>query len=122
LPQRALEALKRHRKHQLEEKLGARSYEDSDLFFATGKGTPLNAQNVVNRHFKPLLNRAGLPSIRWHDLRHTCATLLQGRGVHPKLVQHLLGHASIAMTLDRYSYWISSRGRHAADGIDEVLG
>ena len=122
LPQRTLEALRIHRKNQLEEKLGARSYEDSGLIFATGKGTPLDAQNIVNRHFKPLLKRAGLPGVRWHDLRHTCATLLLGRGVHPKLVQHLLGHASIAMTLDRYSHWIPSMGRHAADGMDEALG
>jgi integrase len=107
---------------QMEEELKANSYEDSDLVFATGKGTPLDAQNIVNRHFKPLLRGASLPSIRWHDLRHTCATLLLGRGVHPKLVQHLLGHASITMTLDRYSHWIPSMGRHAADGMDEALG
>jgi integrase len=122
LPQRALEALRIHRKHQLEEKLRVGSYEDSDLVFATGKGTPLDAQNIVNRHFKPLLKHTGLPPVRWHDLRHTCATLLLGRGVHPKLVQHLLGHASITMTLDRYSHWIPSMGRHAADGMDEALG
>jgi integrase len=122
LPQRALEALRSHRKRQLEEKLRASLYEDSDLVFATRKGTPLDAQNIVNRHFKPLLKRAGLPSIRWHDLRHTCATLLLGRGVHPKLVQHLLGHASITMTLDRYLHWIPSMGRHAAEGMDEALG
>jgi integrase len=122
LPQRALAALRTHRKHQLEEKLRATEYEDSGLVFATRKGTPLDAQNIVNRHFKPLLRRAGLPSIRWHDLRHTCATLLLGRGVHPKLVQHLLGHASIIMTLDRYSHWIPSMGRHAATGMDEALG
>jgi integrase len=67
------------------------------------KGTPLYAQNIVNRYFKPLLKRAALPNVRWHDLRHTCVTLLLGRGVHPKLVQHLLGHASITTTLDRYS-------------------
>jgi integrase len=112
-------ALRTHRKHQLEDKLGASSYEDSGLIFATRKVTPLDAQNVVNRHFKPLLNRAGLSPICWHDLRHTCATLLLGRGVHPKLVQHRLGHASITMTLDRYSHWIP---RHAADGMDEALG
>jgi integrase len=122
LPQRTLEALRTHRKHQLEEKLRASSYKASDLVFATGKGTPLDAKNIVNRHFKPLLKRAGLPSIRWHNLRHTCATLLLGRGVHPKLVQHLLGHASITMTLERYSRWIPSMGRHAADGMDEALG
>jgi integrase len=91
--------------------LRASSYEDSHLVFATAKGTPLEAQNVVNRHFKPLLNRAGLPLIRWHDLRHTCATLPLGRGVHPKLVQHLLGHASITMTLDRYSHWDTQHGQ-----------
>jgi integrase len=122
LPQRGVEALRIHRKHQLREKLGASSYEDADLVFATRKGTPLDAQNLVNRHFKPLLRHNGLPLIRWHDLRHTCATLLLGRGVHPKLVQHLLGHASITMTLDRYSHWIPSMGRHAAEGMDEALG
>jgi len=61
LPQRALEALRSHRKSQLEEKLRASSYTGSDLVFATRKGTPLDAQNVVNRHFKPLLRGAGLP-------------------------------------------------------------
>ncbi len=107
---------------QAEEKLRVTAYEDSGLVFATRKGTPLDAQNIVNRHFKPLLKQEDLPTIRWHDLRHTCATLLLGRGVHPKLVQHLLGHASITMTLDRYSHWIPSMGRHAADGMDEALG
>jgi integrase len=122
LPQRALTALKRHRKRQLEEKLGAGgSYEDSGLVFATAKGTPLDAQNVVNRHFKPLLRRAGLPDIRWHDLRHSCFTLLLSRGVHPKFVQHLAGHASIQLTLDRYSHWMPTMGKHTASAMDEVL-
>ena len=122
LPQRALVALKRHRKDQLEEKLGAGgSYEDSGLVFATVKGTPLDAQNVVNRHFKPLLRRAGLPDIRWHNLRHSCFTLLLSRGVHPKFVQHLAGHASIQLTLDRYSHWMPSMGKHTASAMDEVL-
>ena len=90
--------------------------------FATSKRTPLEAQNIVNRHLKPLLKRAGLPDIRWHDLRHTCTTLLLSRGTHPKLVQHPLGHASIQLTLDRYSHWIPSEGRDTADGTDEPLG
>ncbi len=97
-------------------------WSDNGLVFASGKGTPLDAQNIVNPHFKPLLKRAGVPGIRWHDLRHTCATLLLSRGTHPKLVQHLLGHASIGMTLDRYSHWIPSMGRHPAEGMDEALG
>jgi integrase len=57
------------------------------LAFTTGKGTPLDAQNIVNRHFKPLLRSAELPDIRWHDLRHTCFTILLARGTHPKYVQ-----------------------------------
>jgi integrase len=98
------------------------SYKASDLVFATGKGTPLDAQNIVNRLFKPLLKHADLPPIRWHDLRHTCATLLLSRGTHPKLVQHLLGHASIQLTLDRYSHWIPSMGRVTAERMNEALG
>ena len=74
--------------------------------FITTIGTAVDAQNVVNRHFKPLLRHAGLPNIRWHDLRHTCATLLLSRGTHPTHVQKLPGHASLQLTLDRYSHWI----------------
>jgi integrase len=85
------------------------------------KDTPLDAQNVVNRGFKPLLKRAGLPDIRWHDLRHTCATLLLSRGVHPKYVQQLLGHASIQLTLDRYSHWMPSMGKHTARAMEDAL-
>jgi integrase len=97
-------------------------WQDNGLVFATGKGTPLDAQNIVNRHFKPLLRRVGLPDIRWHDLRHTCFTILLARGTHPKYVQHLAGHASIQLTLDRYSHWMPSMGRNTADGMDEALG
>ena len=56
------------------------------------------------------------------DLWHTCAAPLLARGVHPKLVHHRLRHASITMNLDRYSQWIATMGRHAADGMDETLG
>jgi integrase len=122
LPQKAVQALRSHRKRQLEEKLRMTHYEDSDLVFATGIGTSLDAQNVVNRHFKPLLKRAGLPAVRWHDLRHTFATLLLSRGTHPTYVQKSLGHASVQLTLDRYSHWMPSMGRNTAEGIDEALG
>jgi integrase len=121
LPQRAVAALRSHRKRQLEEKLRTSDYEDSGLVFASIKGTPLDAQNIVNRYFKPLLRRAGLPAIRWHDLRHTYATLLLARGTHPTYVQKSLGHASVQLTLDRYSHWMPSMGRNTADGMDEAL-
>jgi integrase len=97
------------------------NYDDSGLVFATSKGTPLDAQNIINRHFKPLLRRVGLPEIRWHDLRHTCATLLLSRGTHPTYVQKLLGHASVQLTLDRYSHWMPSMGKLTASAMDEAL-
>ena len=122
LLQKAAEAFGSHRKRQMDQPTVGAQWTDNGLVFTTTIGTPLEAQKIVNRHFKPLLRRAGLPNIRWHDLRHTCSTLLLRRGVHPKMVQHLMGHASIQLTLDRYSHWIPSMGRHAADGMDEVLG
>lgn len=122
LPRRTVEALKDHRKRQAEERLLAGAdWEDHGLIFATHRGTPLDAQNVVNRSFKPLLRRAGLPDIRWHDLRHTCATLLLSKGVHPKYVQTLLGHASIGLTLDLYSHWAPGMGKQAASAMDDAL-
>jgi len=71
--------------------------------------------------FKPLLKRSGLERVRFHNLRHTCATLLLSRGVHPKFVQELLGHSSIAMTLDRYSHWIPSMGDQTARAMEAAL-
>jgi integrase len=67
------------------------------------------------------LQRAALPNIRFHDLRQTCATLLLGRGVHAKLVQELLGHATISVTLDTYSHVLPGMGDHAATAMEDVL-
>ncbi len=123
LTPRTVNALKAHRKRQLEERMRLSGlYEDHGLIFATGIGTPVNPENLVKRSFKPLLKRAALPEIRFHDLRHTCATLLLGRGVHPKIVQELLGHATIAMTLDTYSHYIPSMGDQASGAMGDALG
>jgi integrase len=124
LLQKAAEALRSHRKRQMETAptVGAQSTDNGLVFTTTTIGTPLDAQKIVNRHFKPLLKRAGLPSIRWHDLRHTYATLLLSRGTHPTYLQKSLGHASVQLTLDRYSHWMPSMGRNTAEGIDEALG
>ena len=82
-------------------------------------GTPLNRHNLTTRSFKPLLKRAGLPEIRFHDLRHTCATLMLVGGVHPKVVQEMLGHASV--TLDIYSHLLPDMQGSAAEKLDELL-
>jgi integrase len=116
-------ALRDHRKRQLEERMQkAGLWQDHDLVFPSSVGTPLSHRNVV-RSFKALLKHAGLPSsIRLYDLRHTCATLLLSRNVHPKYVQELLGHASIALTLDTYSHIIEGMDGGTTDAIEEALG
>lgn len=82
----------------------------------------MNAKNLTARSFKPLLERAGLPrTVRLHDLRHTCATLLLGKGVHPKIVQELLGHATIAITLDTYSHVLPNMQGEAVSAMETVL-
>ncbi|HLZ07240.1 MAG TPA: site-specific integrase, partial [Chloroflexota bacterium] len=78
--------------------------------------------NLVRRSFEPLLKTAKLPRIRFHDLRHTAATLLLSQGTHPKVVQERLGHATIAMTLDVYSHLLPSMQRDAATSLDGLLG
>jgi site-specific recombinase XerD len=96
-------------------------WQDHGLVFPSSVGTPLSHRNVV-RSFKAVLRRAGLSVvIRLYDLRHTCATLLLCRNVHPKYVQELLGHASIAQTLDTYSHVLPGMNGGIGDAIDEVL-
>ena len=93
----AANALKRHRKAQLEERMRlARLWEDHGLVFPNQVGKTMSATNLTARSFKPILDRSGLPrTVRVHDLRHTCATVLLKMGQHPKFVQELLGHANI---------------------------
>jgi integrase len=67
------------------------------------------------------MRRAGLPNIRFLGLRHTCATLLVGRGVHAKLAQKLLGNATIPVTLDTYSHVLPSMGNHTATAMEDVF-
>ncbi len=95
----------------------------SEWVFSSRAGTPLSVHNVHNRSWKPLLKRAGLPaSTRMHDLRHTCATLLLSRGVPVKVVSEMLGHASVAITLDTYSHVLPSMQEAAAKAMEDVLG
>jgi site-specific recombinase XerD len=100
----------------------ARLWKDQGLVFPSQVGTPLSARNL-QRHFKGVLKRAGLPkSFRFHDLRHTCATLLLRQGVNPKFVQELLGHADIGLTLNIYSQVLPDMGDAAAGAMDDALG
>ena len=76
---------------------------------------------MTARRFKPLLKLAGLPQIRFHDLRHTCATLLLSENVNPKIVSEMLGHATIAITLDTYSHVLPTMQESAAQALEDAL-
>lgn len=90
------------------------------LVFASETGEPLDRYRV-GRRFKLLLKRAGLPEVRFHDLRHTCATVLLSKNVNPKIVSEMLGHATIAITLDTYSHVLPNMGDAAAGAMDDAL-
>jgi len=117
----ALEALRRVRRRQLEERLAlGPGYCDSGVVFADALGRPLPPYRVSQR-FPALVKRLGLAPLRFHDLRHTHASLLLARGVHPKIVSERLGHASIAITLDTYSHVLPNLQEEAARDLDAWL-
>ena len=119
----AVSALRAHRKRQLEERMQkAGLWEDHSLIFPSEVGTPMSGRNLY-RAFKIRVKRAALPqTLRFHDLRHTCATLLLRQGVNPKFVQELLGHSDISLTLNTYSHVLPDMGNAAAGGMDAALG
>lgn len=127
--ERVAAALKAHGLRQKEERLAQPAtpgeYDDRDLVFASRKGTPFDPQNVVNRGFKPVLRRAGLPDIPFHATRHTCATLMLANDVDARTVQDVLGHRDIATTLKFYGHVLPSMRQRAAtvfDGASEAAG
>jgi len=119
----AVAALRQHRASQAAEILAAEAWDQTaDLVFPNQAGRPMQASNLLRRSFSPLLAAAGLPRIRFHDLRHTAATLLLARGVHPKIASEMLGHATVAFTLDVYSHVTETLQREVARTMDSVLG
>jgi integrase len=129
-----------HRRMQAEARLKlGKDYHNNDLVFATGEGTPLNSRNLMQRHFRPILAKAGiakdgenqseiselwpdkLKALRLYDLRHSCATLLLAAGENPKVVSERLGHASIVLTLDTYAHVLPSMQQAATDKLERIL-
>jgi len=116
------ESLRIHKKLQLQHQLEIGPvYQDHDFVFPTEIGTPRRGANVVYRSFRPLLQAAGLPEIRFHDLRHTAATLLLSQSVHPKVVSEMLGHSSVRLTLDTYSHVTPTMQQQATDAMESIL-
>lgn len=118
----AIEALRSHRTRQKAQKLEAgQDYNDQDLIFATDLGAPLDDSHVKQRSFFPALEAAGLRRIRFHDLRHTCASILIDAGESPKYIQKQMRHASIEMTFNTYGHLFPDSNREAATRFGRVL-
>jgi integrase len=123
LTRQAASTLKDHRKRQLEERLRlAGLWQDQGLVFPNETGSLFNPSNLCNRSFKRIKARASVrEDLHFHDLRHTCATLLLSEGVNVKVVSELLGHASITITLNTYSHVLPDMQDSAADAMEAAL-
>jgi len=122
LDERTVSVLKAHRKAALEDRLilGLGTPDTEALVFTAPDGAPVNPESFSD-HFGRLVKAAGLPRIRFHDLRHTHATLALQAGVHPKVVSERLGHATVSITLDTYSHAIPAMQEEAAERVAALV-
>lgn len=121
LPGLVEQALQRHAERMVEaQKDGGYRWNPHGLVFPSEAGTPIEPRNLV-RHFKQLLRDAELPDIRFHDLRHSCATMLIAQGVHPRIVMEILGHSQISVTMNTYGHVLPEVERAAAEAMDRLF-
>jgi len=92
-----------------------------DLVFPNDEGKPIDNNNLVRRHFEPALRKAGLRKIRFHDLRHTYASLLIDQGEHPKYIQTQMGHSSINVTMDTYGHVMKTVNHESANRVEMTV-
>jgi len=123
MPTAIVRALPAHRVRQLQERLLAGSeWKENGLVFTTTIGTPLEPRSAVS-DFKRILAKAGLPgSIKFHDLRHSAASLLLAQGVQLRAIMELLGHSTIALTANTYTHLMPSMMEEMADKMDAIIG
>lgn len=121
LPASAAQVLQEHREEQAKQiSETGRALRDYDLVFSDLEGRPLRPDTITHAWVK-LVRRIGLHGVRLHDARHTHASLMLKQGVHPKIVQERLGHASIQLTLDTYSHVAPRLQEAAAAGFDKMI-
>jgi integrase len=119
LPPFVVERLLAHREKQRAERPVASL--DGGLVFVTSRGYAVDS-DVVRRRFQELLAKAGLPRMTVHDLRHGAATLLLGSGIHPRIAQELLRHATSRLTMDLYSHTTPGQRREAVEALERAIG
>ena len=113
LPATLVSALRQHQQRQASQRARKGTlWDEHGYVFPSARGTPMEPGNL-NRHFAKLLKRAGLPRMRVHDLRHSCASALVAEGIHPKVISQILGHASIDITMDLYAHVFDETQREA---------
>lgn len=121
LPVRTAEALRRQSVRQGDQRRAAGSdWHEGGFVFTSSTGRPLDQRNVL-RTFGRILRTARLPKMRFHDLRHSCASLLLAEGVSPRVVMEMLGHSRISVTMDTYTHVMPALMTDAADAIDRSL-
>jgi len=116
IPQIAIDALNLQKSWQ-----EVKGFTTFKYVFTDTRGNLVRVQNIVKRSFKKIIKQAGLPDIRFHDLRHTHATLLLLQGVNPKIVQERLGHSSISLTLDTYSHVLPNMQKQVTKELDNIF-
>jgi integrase len=123
LPDSVVRALRAHRARQAQDRLVAGlSWEDHGLVFTNRNGRPIEPI-LLHREYKALLKKADLSTtLRFHDLRHSAASLLLAQGVHPRAIMELLGHSSITVTMNVYGHVMPAMMRDAADKMEAILG
>ncbi len=121
LPPFAIQALKDHRSRQLQDKLLAGpKWQEAGFVFANVYGGPAD-DSKIRKSLNAILERAGLPKMRFHDLRHTCASLLLAQNVNPRVVMEILGHSSISLTMNTYSHVLPILQQDAANLMESTL-
>ena len=121
MPTMIVERLRDHEKRQAAEELWAGSkWQETGLIFADRLGGPTPARHVIDQ-FHEALAEAGLRRVRFHDLRHSCATLLLVQGVSPRVVMEVLGHSEIALTMNAYSHVVPELQRDVAQRMQAIL-
>jgi integrase len=117
-----MNALREHRIRQNEARLAAGSaWDNQGWIFCNGIGRPIEVGKMLGRSFRPILIKAGLSIIRFHDLRHSAASLLLSMNIHAKVVSEILGHSQISLTLDTYSHVLPSLQEEAMNRLNTLL-
>jgi integrase len=116
-----ISALREHyEKQQLERRRAGYAWKDNDLIFTTRIGTPMHQKNLLDHYFFPLIRAANVPEIRFHDMRHTAATIMLSHGIPPVIVAGRLGH-SLAVSMKTYAHFVPSMQEEAAKLMNDLF-